>query len=102
MDVCNGEPHYFQNVSSDRLEIPRQALLNKRKSSPAILDFPFNEAQMNLYLSRQRNSIEAAMLLVNFNQSITLPIATENKGKFFSSKKKEAYVYAHENFFFWS
>lgn len=92
MDVCNGEPHHFQHVSSDRLELPRFNL-NKRKSSPAILDLPFHENQMSLYLSRQRNSIEAAMLLVNFNQSITLP--KENKG----TKKKEAYFYAHKKFF---
>ncbi|KAI8388340.1 uncharacterized protein BYT42DRAFT_559763 [Radiomyces spectabilis] len=48
---------------------------DKRKSSPAILGLPFdlsNDDQMSLHLSQQRNSIEAAMLLANFNRLPTL------------------------------
>jgi hypothetical protein len=45
---------------------------DKRKSSPAILGLPFgvteNDSQLDLHLSQHRNSIEAAMLLANFNR----------------------------------
>lgn len=48
-------------------------LLDKRKSSPAVLGLPLGlsedaQAQLSLHLSQQRNSIEAAMLLANFNR----------------------------------
>lgn len=59
---------------------------DKRKSSPAILGLPFglnHEAQLSLHLSQQRNSIEAAMLLANFNKLMAFPKANEidHKGK---------------------
>lgn len=53
---------------------------DKRKSSPAILGLPFglnHEAQLSLHLSQQRNSIEAAMLLANFNKLMAFPKANE-------------------------
>jgi hypothetical protein len=84
----------------DKSHLNPALLLNrydKRKSSPAILGLPFglnHEAQLSLHLSQQRNSIEAAMLLANFNQLIGIPKANENehKGKivvFFFVKKGE-------------
>ncbi|KAI8084423.1 uncharacterized protein B0P05DRAFT_535527 [Gilbertella persicaria] len=57
---------------------------DKRKSSPAILGLPFglkHEAQLSLHLSQQRNSIEAAMLLANFNKLMAFPKANENEHK---------------------
>ncbi|KAI8974698.1 hypothetical protein BDB01DRAFT_853744 [Pilobolus umbonatus] len=53
---------------------------DKRKSSPAILGLPFglkHEAQLSLHLSQQRNSIEAAMLLANFNKVMSFPKTSE-------------------------
>ncbi|KAI8331779.1 hypothetical protein BC941DRAFT_438454 [Chlamydoabsidia padenii] len=44
---------------------------DKRKSSPAILGLPFgitDDPQLDLHLSRHRNSIEAAVLLASFNR----------------------------------
>lgn len=44
---------------------------DKRKSSPAILGLPLglkHENKLSVHLSQQRNSIEAAMLLANFNK----------------------------------
>ncbi|CDS12170.1 hypothetical protein LRAMOSA04365 [Lichtheimia ramosa] len=54
------------------------SVFDKRKSSPAVLGLPLGlndeaQAQLSLHLSQQRNSIEAAMLLANFNR---LPPAT--------------------------
>lgn len=51
-------------------------VLSKRKSSPAVLGLPLGlseeaQAQLSIHLSQQRNSIEAAMLLANFNRSST-------------------------------
>ncbi|CAO3702824.1 unnamed protein product [Rhizopus stolonifer] len=49
---------------------------DKRKSSPAILGLPFglkHEKQLSVHLSQQRNSIEAAMLLANFNKLMPTP-----------------------------
>lgn len=95
---------------------------DKRKSSPAILGLPFglnHEAQLSLHLSQQRNSIEAAMLLANFNKLMAFPKANEleHKGKFTSERdrKKGGFVwkenshsmkkgvknYAHKKFFFY-
>ncbi|KAG2203470.1 hypothetical protein INT47_008197 [Mucor saturninus] len=57
---------------------------DKRKSSPAILGLPFglnHEAQLSLHLSQQRNSIEAAMLLANFNKLMAFPKANEVEHK---------------------
>lgn len=57
---------------------------DKRKSSPAILGLPFglnHEAQLSLHLSHQRNSIEAAMLLANFNKLLAFPKANETDHK---------------------
>ncbi|CAO0794043.1 unnamed protein product [Mucor circinelloides] len=57
---------------------------DKRKSSPAILGLPFglnHEAQLSLHLSQQRNSIEAAMLLANFNKLMAFPKANELEHK---------------------
>ncbi|KAI8334401.1 hypothetical protein BC941DRAFT_472984 [Chlamydoabsidia padenii] len=48
---------------------------DKRKSSPAILGLPFgitDDPQLDLHLSQHRNSIEAAMLLANFNRAPTI------------------------------
>lgn len=62
---------------------------DKRKSSPAILGLPFDIAndisssssntssQLDLHLSRHRNSIEAAMLLANFNRVPTVTKDTQ-------------------------
>lgn len=49
------------------------SVFDKRKSSPAVLGLPLGlndeaQAQLSLHLSQQRNSIEAAMLLANFNR----------------------------------
>lgn len=57
---------------------------DKRKSSPAILGLPFgakHETQLSLHLSQQRNSIEAAMLLANFNKLMAFPKSSENEHK---------------------
>jgi hypothetical protein len=57
---------------------------DKRKSSPAILGLPFglnHGAQLSLHLSQQRNSIEAAMLLANFNRLMAFPKPTELEHK---------------------
>ncbi|OBZ81040.1 hypothetical protein A0J61_10911 [Choanephora cucurbitarum] len=57
---------------------------DKRKSSPAILGLPFglkHEAQLSLHLSQQRNSIEAAMLLANFNKLMAFPKTNEPEHK---------------------
>lgn len=70
---------------------------DKRKSSPAILGLPFglnHEAQLSLHLSQQRNSIEAAMLLANFNKLMAFPKANEvehkgNKNKIKKKNKKK-------------
>ncbi|ORZ14042.1 hypothetical protein BCR42DRAFT_417925 [Absidia repens] len=54
---------------------------DKRKSSPAILGLPFgitDDPQLDLHLSQHRNSIEAAMLLANFNRIPTTTIANES------------------------
>ncbi|KAI7877429.1 hypothetical protein K492DRAFT_171706 [Lichtheimia hyalospora FSU 10163] len=50
------------------------SVFDKRKSSPAVLGLPLGlndeaQAQLSLHLSQQRNSIEAAMLLANFNRA---------------------------------
>jgi hypothetical protein len=57
---------------------------DKRKSSPAILGLPFglnHETPLGVHLSQQRNSIEAAMLLANFNKLLTFPKPTEHEQK---------------------
>jgi hypothetical protein len=82
------------STSSQEQEIDEDSLnpalllnrYDKRKSSPAILGLPFglnHEAQLSLHLSQQRNSIEAAMLLANFNKLLAFPKANEleHKGK---------------------
>ncbi|CAO3645309.1 unnamed protein product [Cunninghamella blakesleeana] len=62
---------------------------DKRKSSPAILGLPFDitndisspssntSSQLDLHLTRHRNSIEAAMLLANFNRVPTVTKETQ-------------------------
>ncbi|KAI9492010.1 hypothetical protein BDB00DRAFT_830727 [Zychaea mexicana] len=55
-------------------------VFDKRKSSPAVLGLPLGlndeaQAQLSLHLSQQRNSIEAAMLLANFNRLPSTPAA---------------------------
>ncbi|KAI9299664.1 hypothetical protein BJ944DRAFT_292223 [Cunninghamella echinulata] len=46
------------------------SLRHKRKSSPAVLGLlnEENETKLTVHLSQHRNSIEAAMLLANFNR----------------------------------
>ncbi|KAL0092476.1 hypothetical protein J3Q64DRAFT_1633591 [Phycomyces blakesleeanus] len=55
-----------------------RALKDKRKSSPAILGLlglgDEAEAQLSMHLSQHRNSIEAAMLLANFNRLQTTSV----------------------------
>ncbi|KAI8369963.1 hypothetical protein BD560DRAFT_397201 [Blakeslea trispora] len=76
-----------QGSSSHRGTLNPALLLNrydKRKSSPAILGLPFglkHEAQLSLHLSQQRNSIEAAMLLANFNKLMAFPKTSEPEHK---------------------
>lgn len=73
--------------SSQQDNLNPALLLNrydKRKSSPAILGLPFglnHESQLSLHLSQQRNSIEAAMLLANFNKLMAFPKANEVEHK---------------------
>lgn len=77
---------------------------DKRKSSPAILGLPFglnHEAQLKLHLSQQRNSIEAAMLLANFNLMAFPPKANENEHKGMLIKKKGG-VFAKKKKFLWA
>ncbi|KAI8098961.1 uncharacterized protein BX664DRAFT_381599 [Halteromyces radiatus] len=55
---------------------------DKRKSSPAILGLPFgitDDPQLDLHLSQHRNSIEAAMLLANFNRVPTITKETSKE-----------------------
>jgi hypothetical protein len=83
------EPTSSQEHEIDEDGLNPALLLNrydKRKSSPAILGLPFglnHEAQLSLHLSQQRNSIEAAMLLANFNKLLAFPKVNEleHKGK---------------------
>ncbi|KAG1054504.1 hypothetical protein G6F46_007396 [Rhizopus delemar] len=76
------------SASSGRSHRLNPALLlnryDKRKSSPAILGLPFglkHENQLSLHLSQQRNSIEAAMLLANFNKLMSFPKPNEIEHK---------------------
>ncbi|KAG2216321.1 hypothetical protein INT45_006518 [Circinella minor] len=60
-------------------------VFDKRKSSPAVLGLPLGlndeaQAQLSLHLSQQRNSIEAAMLLANFNRLPSTPAANSTAG----------------------
>lgn len=74
---------------------PSSALLDKRKSSPAVLGVPLGlseeaQAQLSLHLSQQRNSIEAAMLLANFNRlPSTTPAVAGKQQEEDQSKKQE-------------
>lgn len=64
---------------------------DKRKSSPAILGLPFgitDDPQLDLHLSQHRNSIEAAMLLANFNRIPT--VTKESPDDPVRGKKKKA------------
>ncbi|KAI8137783.1 hypothetical protein BJV82DRAFT_634033 [Fennellomyces sp. T-0311] len=59
-------------------------VFDKRKSSPAVLGLPLGlndeaQAQLSLHLSQQRNSIEAAMLLANFNRLPSTPAADKDQ-----------------------
>lgn len=76
---------------------------DKRKSSPAILGLPFglnHEAQLSLHLSQQRNSIEAAMLLANFNKLMAFPKANELDHHHNNNKGKKSKNYAHKKFIY--
>ncbi|KAI9314923.1 hypothetical protein BX666DRAFT_1964748 [Dichotomocladium elegans] len=75
-----GQQQQLHVVARSSLCKPRQPMstirssaVSKRKSSPAILGVPLGlsdeeQAQLSLHLSRQRNSIEAAMLLANLKR----------------------------------
>lgn len=67
---------------------------DKRKSSPAVLGLPLglNNEQLGLHLSQPRNSIEAAMLLANFNR---LPTFLKSSSDMESKGKKKGIL------FFW-
>ncbi|KAI8058833.1 hypothetical protein BDF21DRAFT_455979 [Thamnidium elegans] len=88
-DTTTGSSTPVRNeASSSQQDNLNPALLlnryDKRKSSPAILGLPFglnHEAQLSLHLSQQRNSIEAAMLLANFNKLLAFPKANETDHK---------------------
>ena len=57
---------------------------DKRKSSPAVLGLPYglsDQGQLESYLSQQRNSIEAAMLLANFNRLPTTTATSKAESK---------------------
>ncbi|CEP10952.1 hypothetical protein [Parasitella parasitica] len=84
---CSSSSSQDQQLEIDQDGLNPALLLNrydKRKSSPAILGLPFglnHEAQLSLHLSQQRNSIEAAMLLANFNKLMAFPKANEVEHK---------------------
>lgn len=94
--ATTSSPTPVQNEASSSQEdsLNPALLLNrydKRKSSPAILGLPFglnHEAQLSLHLSQQRNSIEAAMLLANFNKLMAFPKANEVEQKGKKKKKR--------------
>lgn len=90
--VTPAQDESMPSTSSPEQEIDEDSLnpalllnrYDKRKSSPAILGLPFglnHETQLSLHLSQQRNSIEAAMLLANFNKLLPFPKANELEHK---------------------
>ncbi|KAG0173769.1 hypothetical protein DFQ28_011240 [Apophysomyces sp. BC1034] len=79
------KPHVPDNVPQSLNPALLRARSDKRKSSPAVLGLPLglSNDQLDLHLSQPRNSIEAAMLLANFNRLPTFLKSSsdmDNKG----------------------